>query len=284
MRAFVPYNIDDLVGKIFTAKLNDYNEKKETISEKIRLLYVAITRAKEKFILIKQNETDIRSVVNPKESDILGCKSYNDLVNLTNSFFSKYSRVIDLDSIGLTKDYNTSSNNKYNIDNSNETITITPLRFNSVLQENKHFSKPMHTLIDKELRNTLDMGTYMHYVFEVNNFKDMNIDELDISNEVKEKVLNFLKHDEVKNISNAKVYKEHEIRFMKDGSIYHGFIDLLVEYDDYFDIIDYKLSNTGSEEYVLQLNGYKEYIESKYHKPVNIYLYSINKDEFKKLD
>ena len=32
------------------------------------------------------------------------------------------------------------------------------------------------------------------------------------------------------------------------------------------------------------LSGYKEYIESKYRKPTNIYLYSINKDIFKKLN
>ena len=86
-----------------------------------------------------------------------------------------------------------------------------------------------------------------------------------------------------KNISKAITYKEHEIRFNKDGSLMHGFIDLLVKYDDHFDIIDYKLSNIDSEEYVKQLTGYKEYIESKYHMPANMYLYSIKKDKFKKL-
>ena len=58
----------------------------------------------------------------------------------------------------------------------------------------------------------------------------------------------------------------------------------MVEYEDHIDIIDYKLSNINSEEYVLQLNGYKEYIENKFNKPTNIYLYSINKDIFKKLN
>ena len=37
-------------------------------------------------------------------------------------------------------------------------------------------------------------------------------------------------------------------------------------------------------EYEIQLNGYKNYIENKYNKPTNIYLYSINLDHFKKLD
>jgi ATP-dependent exoDNAse (exonuclease V) beta subunit len=124
----------------------------------------------------------------------------------------------------------------------------------------------------------------MHYVFEVYDFKNDNLNDLDIDDIYKEKIINFLKHDEVKNIRNAITYKEHEISFKKDNNKYHGFIDLLVEYDDYFDIIDYKLSNIDSLEYKNQLNGYKDYIENNYHKPCNIYLYSINKDVFKKLN
>ena len=124
----------------------------------------------------------------------------------------------------------------------------------------------------------------MHYLFEVFDFKNNNIDDLDIDESRKDKLLNFLKHEEVKNIKDAIIYKEHEIRFIKDGAIYHGFIDLMLEYEDHIDIIDYKLSNINSNEYVAQLSGYKEYIESKYRKPTNIYLYSINKDIFKKLN
>ena len=74
--------------------------------------------------------------------------------------------------------------------------------------------------------------------------------------------MNFLKHDEVKNIINAKIYKEHEIRFTDDENTYHGFIDLLLEYDDHFDIIDYKLSNLESNEYKIQLDGYNPKITS----------------------
>ena len=124
----------------------------------------------------------------------------------------------------------------------------------------------------------------MHYVFEVYDFKNDNLKDLQIEDKYKEKVTNFLKHDEVKNIKYAKCYKEHEVRFIKDNAIFHGFIDLLVEYDDHYDIIDYKLSNIDSKEYVAQLTGYKNYIESEYKKPTYIYLYSINKDVFKKLN
>lgn len=123
----------------------------------------------------------------------------------------------------------------------------------------------------------------MHYVFEVYDFNNDNLNDLDIDEKYKDKIRNFLKHEETKDIKNAKIYKEHEIHFENDEAEFHGFIDLLVEYSDHFDIIDYKLSNINSEEYNNQLKGYKDYIEDKYKKKANTYLYSINKDEFKEI-
>ena len=57
----------------------------------------------------------------------------------------------------------------------------------------------------------------------------------------------------------------------------------MIVYDDYIDIIDYKLMNTTSEEYISQLNGYKNYIENSFSKKVNLYLYSIVNNEIKKI-
>ena len=71
---------------------------------------------------------------------------------------------------------------------------------------------------------------------------------------------------------------------MIDDLLYKGVIDLMIEYDDYIDIIDYKLSNIDDEKYNNQLIGYKNYITLKTNKKVNIYLYSIIKDDLKMLD
>ena len=40
-------------------------------------------------------------------------------------------------------------------------------------------------------------------------------------------------------------------------------------------IIDYKLKNIDDDNYLKQLNGYKEYIEHKLGKETHIYLYSV---------
>ena len=72
---------------------------------------------------------------------------------------------------------------------------------------------------------------------------------------------------------------------MEDNNeIKHGFIDLMLEYNDYINIIDYKLKNIVDDNYLKLLNGYKNYIEKISSKKVNIYLYSIIDDKLEKLN
>lgn len=281
----LPYNENNILDDTFISTLYNESENIETISEKIRLLYVAVTRAREQFIIINSwNESVIpKNDITP--NDLLTCKSFKDILTLLKNFLAPYTTNIDINSLGLTKDYNLIKDSNYDelIENTNKEITTKDLKLEFKVLDNKHFSKSLSKVIDKEFKERLDFGTYMHYVFEVYDFQNNNIEDLDIDDIAKEKITNFLKHNEVKDIKNSITYKEHEIKFNKDGSTYHGFIDLLVEYPDHFDIIDYKLSNINSEEYKVQLTGYKEYIEERFNKPTNIYLYSINKDVFKKL-
>ena len=71
--------------------------------------------------------------------------------------------------------------------------------------------------------------------------------------------------------------------YSKENEIYHGIIDLMFEYEEYIDIIDYKLKDIEDKNYLNQLNGYKEYIENKTNKKVNIYLYSIINNDLRKI-
>ncbi len=70
-------------------------------------------------------------------------------------------------------------------------------------------------------------------------------------------------------------YKEYEFIYEIDNELKHGFIDLMLEYDYYISIIDYKLKNVLDKNYLKQLNGYKKYIKDLTKKEVKIYLYSI---------
>ena len=54
-----------------------------------------------------------------------------------------------------------------------------------------------------------------------------------------------------------------------------------MEYEDRYDIIDYKTKNIDDEHYDEQLNGYRKYIESISDKKVNCYLYSLLDKEYR---
>ena len=281
----IDYKKDNILDKTFVKTIYDYDELKENISEKIRLFYVAVTRAREKFILINTWNDRIDSIGSLTPLDLIHSKCYRDLLSMMKTTLSKYTKNIDLTSIGLTSDYNKNQAVDYNqlIIKTNEVITTNELNIEYKIAENKHFSKPLSKIIDREFKEVLDKGTMLHECFEAYNFNNSNLDDLNIKEEYKDNIRKFLSHTEVKDISKAKTYKEHEIRYKKDGYICNGIIDLLVEYEDHFDIIDYKTNNVESEEYVEQLNGYKDYIQSKYGKPTYTYLYSIEQNSFKKL-
>ena len=271
-------------GSTFVKELNNQYQRVEEISERIRLFYVALTRAKEKIIMITEFKDKNNSRVS--EDELKRVSSYQDILSLMKKEISPYVKEIDLNKIDINNEYNIVKSYNYDdyIPQNNDPITLKQIDITNTLVEDKHFSKALNSIIDEELRNKLDFGTYMHYVFEVYDFKNDNQDELDLNDEERLHLNNFLKHQELSHIKEANIYKEFEIRYEDNNDIYHGFIDLLIEYEDHFDIIDYKLQNIDSDEYVKQLNGYKKYIENKYHKETNIYLYSINQDILKKLD
>ena len=118
----------------------------------------------------------------------------------------------------------------------------------------------------------MEYGTKMHKIFE---YEDFN-------NPQNKHVIDFLNTYGYKKEST--VYKELEFTYEKDGKEINGVIDLLVEYPDHIDIIDYKLSNIEDENYNKQLKEYKEYISSIKDKSIEIYLYSINNKTLVKLD
>ena len=275
--------LDDIITKYIVKN----NYIKEDISERIRLLYVSLTRAREKMIIVGDfNTEDIYSLETNGviENRIRNkYRSFKDIVLSFRNRLDKYFNNINLDNINLTKDYKNikSYNIKDNIDNSDIKININENVVESHLISDKHFSKESMGIINESIKSNLEYGTYLHELFECIDFKNPDLSDLDD----KEKTLinNFLNQDTNKDINNAKIYKEYEFIYLDDTEKLHGIIDLMVEYNDYINIIDYKLYNTTSPEYIKQLNGYKKYINNTFNKDVNIYLYSILNNDITKL-
>ena len=294
-----PFNLRDLSAKILfdnkyglvipienegleelvTKDIIKNNYIKDDISERIRLLYVALTRAKEKMIIVGNFDECNNYAL--EENGVIEnrirfkYKSFKDIILSIRDYLNNCIVDIDLNTIDLTHDYNQVKN--YNLDNmikkNNEKIEINNINIKKEELVNNHFSKDNLNIIDDDINNTMRFGTHLHELFECIDF--CNPDFSQLSDTEISYINNFLRQPLLSNINNAKIYKEYEFIYESEDEKLYGIVDLIIEYSDHIDIIDYKLKNITSEDYIKQLNGYKRYIESTFNKPTNIYLYSI---------
>ena len=283
------FNIDDLKNKFYFDKkygiITPYIDEKENqtiikellkneyikeeISEKLRLFYVALTRAREKMIIvtsIKPKDIQTRNVI--EDSIRLSYRSFKDIIDSSSELLEDYIINIDNEKLNLTKKYNLSNKiiklDKFKNDKK-LTIETTNIRAKEI--DTKHYSKTVNKLLTQEEDKNIKLGLHMHEVFE--NFDFKKEDYTSLNNLEKQKIKAFIN---TKILENTKeIYKEYE--FIDEE--YHGIIDLLLIKEKENIIVDYKLKNTKDEAYINQLNGYKKYIEKVTNKTTKIYLYSI---------
>lgn len=242
----------------------------DEISEKIRLFYVALTRAKEKMIMVMPQS------FNEIDNSLFGKLKYNSFLDMISSIVDNlkpYFKHIDLEKINLSKNYNFIKQNNYKekIDIVDEKIKINDIVITSIENEDKHFSKISNKLYSSDEYKNTKFGTLIHSIFENIDFDNPQYNLLDpfIASKIKKFIETNILEDSVN------LYKEYEFMYEEDNVTYHGIIDLLIEYKDCFKIVDYKLKNVADEAYINQLNGYKKYIENLTGKKVYTYLYSI---------
>ena len=274
----VPSNLEEIDNSLIK-EMYKYDFNREEVSEKIRLFYVALTRAREQMIIVlpdketrtleKNNDGVIEEIrrlsLNKLSSFIYGIKNY----------LYSYFEQIDIEKLGLTKNYLYPKKIvQETLNNIKDNINVEEINIENEVVEEKHFSKETNKIITKEENDLMKFGTKVHEIFELLDFRNIDLSLVD-NKFIRNKVEKFLSNDLLKNISNANIYKEYEFIYNKDNNEYHGIIDLMLEYDNHIDIIDYKLKGITDENYIKQLNGYKEYIEKISNKEVSTYLYSI---------
>ena len=102
-------------------------------------------------------------------------------------------------------------------------------------------------------------------------------------NHIKEKLNDFFNNPFIKNLKVIKTYHEYEFSYQEEDEKIRGIIDLIIETNDELIIIDYKLYHLDNINYESQLKVYKNYLSKISSKTVSAYLYSIMKNEFKKI-
>ena len=279
-----PFYIDG-IGNTLTKILLKQRNNKAIISEKIRLLYVALTRAREQMIIISKGR-DIEENCDDIVSNNIREKynSFSSIYSSINFVFSDCNKEINVEDLQINDNHLKSLKKDYKsfILPSLLKIEHRKVSINSIEVEKEKASKETNDLFDEKAIKSMEYGTYIHELFESINY--LNPDLSNLSDKEKQMVINFLNQPILNNIEKGKIYKEFEFISRQDNQSIHGIIDLMIEYDNYIDIIDYKLSHTDDHDYEVQLNRYKNYIQQKTNKKVNIYLYSILKNHIVKVE
>lgn len=254
------------IGETFVKTLVKNNYYLNEVAEKIRLFYVALTRAKEKMIMVMPNIED-KKYVKDEISFMDGIKfrSFYDFIKSISGNLAKYMISVDLNNVGVTKDYEFSkslSKNMVNNEEANMLFIEDEIPFIEI--EKKHASKTIKEILSVSDEKTLEFGVKIHELLELTDFKNANTDNKYVNH-----LLNTF------DFNSAEIYQELEFSYELDDVLYHGIIDLMLEYEDKILIVDYKLKNIDDENYIKQLNVYYNYVKCISNKDVHMYLYSI---------
>lgn len=273
----VPY-FEEGINETILKDLVKHKYYLDNISEQIRLFYVALTRTKEKMILVTSLDEEKKYVSKIVDSDIRN--KYNSFLKIVNSVsgnLKDYIKNINLEELKISKDYLYSKDDDKDETNSNKEKL--EFRKINVLNEEitrKKASKEVNNLLAINDIKLLEYGTKMHSVLENADFKNYN------NCEYKELISRLCSKLDIKDTT--KIYKEHEFIFNTNNDSYNGIIDLVLEDLDTIKIVDYKLKNIDDEKYISQLNVYYNYIKSVSNKKIKVYLYSILEDRLEEID
>ena len=262
-----PYFNDYSKPTILKTLLN-LETKQEDLSEKIRLFYVALTRAKEKMIMVIPE-------VNEETLDSNKIKSFYDMIKYVYPKLEKFMTPIQ---VNCTKDYlyNLKKNNLLTTESDN--FEIKEFNFNQIEIIEEKYSKTSNQLVSKTEADNMKYGTKIHEILQFIDFNNPDYSNIDIK--IVSKIKKFIESDIIQKNLNHKFYKEYEFNYEDNQIIKKGIIDLMIENDKEIIIIDYKLKNTNDSAYKKQLLGYYQVISKLSNKQVKTYLYSIIDEKF----
>lgn len=234
---------------------------KNIIAERLRLFYVALTRAREKIILLSPNDEKL-------VDNILEAKSFNQFLKLVDGKIKKVSKeFVEIPRVEQ-KSYSAYKDKE---------IIIKEISYKKQEIKKTISSHQTKELLDDDVKDILKIGIKFHKYFEIIDFKNYeeSLEGLNLTKFEENKLRMFFENPILKDFKN--VYKEHYFKQKISNIEKIGIIDLILEYDDKIIIIDYKLSDTSKDYYLEQLRSYKDYLKNVFNKPIFTYLYSIMK-------
>lgn len=226
-------------------------EKKEDLSEKIRLFYVELTRAKEKIILLLPKEM--------KEKPLYKAGCLGDLIApLAGRFRSSDVRPEEI------------SKMKYHR-KTPDPLLLSYEEIPFAWKKKERMVRASKTLSSASSRKALELGRRLHSCLECIDFSHPSYEGL--PQEEAFLVRRFLSSDIFKGLRQPEFYKEYE--FIDEEYQRRGIIDCLIVDGDEARIVDYKLKEIDDDQYDEQLRIYGDFVRRYFGKNPRLFLYSI---------
>lgn len=273
--------------------------------EELRLLYVAFTRAKNQLYVIGSyspnalkdkefNKTSFGNMLLNCFADVVE----EGFVSLKNCDIELIDNVEEFNAvtesknqeIEMYKEFNYPHQDKFNIPLKNSVTSL-----NSQMQEYKvkvEFKTDRQYQVQEDLalkgthyHTALEKLDYLKPYEQITNFEDVDYEKIKKAHQVLgELIKNSVNHYKEEDFEMYVPYCEVANSDIHDKVLIQGVVDLIIERENYIDIVDYKFSNLkiGSlkQKYFEQLNLYKKAVENAFAKPVkNTFIYSINSGE-----
>jgi ATP-dependent helicase/nuclease subunit A len=288
---FLFEHVDQGLTQSFLYPLKRDLDLKEDISERMRLLYVALTRAKEACIIPM-----VLDKVKPFRFNDDGMMLDYDRIHNLSSFYDMFIAIqdqlshrinsYDASRYPLTLDYQYTKTFTPYKNGSKEIKTYIPYEQPLKTEALTSFSAKIDTLLTPSQLDNIAFGNLMHHYLELINFTRNPFDQITqiTENKAHQQLLeSFFNQPLFSKISIKKAYKEFPFALEDEELTTTGYIDLLLETEEAFIIIDYKLKTIDKEAYVNQIKGYESILKRLSDKTVTGYLYSIIDKTFRKI-
>lgn len=235
--------------------LDESDIKTKDRSERMRLFYVALTRAEEKIIFVMKKPKSLGEPLLKKPN------SFSDFLllgELPEKRYEekKYCPILPYSEPAKEETLVPAPPLASILDKGNETLSIRPSKLSTALPNEE----------------ALIYGTRLHRYLELVDFKNKDTswikDERD--RHIIDKVLSL---PLFASLSEARIF--HEYAFYDEENGIHGSIDLLIVHPGYEVIVDYKTKSIDDPAYLRQLDIYASYVEAHFHNRSKKYLLSI---------
>ncbi len=279
----MPHDADGL-KQSYLFELHKDDQRKEDTSERLRVLYVALTRIKEKGIIpLYMNMTEKH--YHYDENDRIKAfersryyKHFNDVFKSIIDNLSSLLSPISLSDYDLNKHYKIDKKPlELTVENTQEKAYETGLVVETKPPKTR-YSKEVTTLLDPDTLSAIEQGNTMHAYFElINFFKPVEPQIERLTDNIHHQALlkAFFNNELIQSINPINVYKEFPFYQENEEGQAEGYMDLLLETDTQFIVIDFKLKTINKDSYKDQVKGYISLLETMTTKPIKGYLYSI---------